>query len=287
MSAAFEARKNQQAALITAGVAILLVLAMFLLKWAIPVIVEKVTPQEMLIELDLPPDPPPTRSAQGGGGGGNEVKAPGNPGIAEPSPPNPGTPEDSRDVDEIPEQKHTAPVLKPDAPKPDAKKVGENKAPVVPPKPDPKPPAPPRPRNVMTAGQTNRGNADGGNNATTYERPGGSTGGGTGVGNGSGSGGNTGGGSGGGRGSGIGVTSGDRSIVGSYSFSDNLDRATIYVEVKVSASGVGQFVQFARGSSSTNSTYREAVIRYLRQIKFNKSDHESTVTVRFNFNVSG
>lgn len=290
MSAAFEARKNQQAAIITAAVAALIVLAMFLLKWAIPTFVQEVNKQEMLIELNLPeepPPPPPVRAAEGGGGGGNEVQAPDKPGIAEPSPPDPGTTEESREVNDLPEEKHSTPILKPDVPKPDAKKVGENKAPVVPPKPEPKPPAPPRPRHVMTAGQTTRGTSTGGNEATTYERAGGQRGGGSGVGNGPGSGGNTGGGSGGGRGGGIGVTSGDRSIIGSYSFTDDLDKATIYVEVKVSTAGVGQFVQFARGSSSTNSTYREAIIRYLRQIKFNKSDHESTVTVRFNFNVSG
>jgi outer membrane biosynthesis protein TonB len=289
MSASFEARKNQQATAITAAVAALIVLMMIFLKWAIPTFVQETPRQEMYIDLNLPeePPPPPARVAQGGGGGGNEVHAPGKAGIAEPSPPNPGTTEDSRDVDDLPADKTSVPVLKPDVPKPDAKKVGENKAPVVPPKPDPKPPAPPRPRHVMTSGQTTNGTSTGGNEATTYERSGGTRGGGNGVGNGPGSGGNTGGGTGGGRGSGVGVTSGDRSVLGSYSFTDDLDKATIYVEVRVSPAGTGQFVQFARGSSSTNSSYREAIIRYLRQIKFNKSDHESTVTVRFNFNVSG
>lgn len=289
MSASFEARKNQQAAAITAAVAGLLVLMMIFLKWAIPTFIQETPRQEMYIDLNLPPEPPPppARSAEGGGGGGNAVEAPGKPGVAEPSPPNPGTIDDSRDVDDLPADKASTPVLKPDVPKPDAKKVGENKAPVVPPKTDPKPPAPPRPRHVMTSGQTNRGTSTGGNEATTYQRSGGSQGGGSGVGNGPGSGGNRGGGTGGGVGGGVGVTRGDRSIIGTYNFQGDLGRATIYADVKVSPNGVGQFIQFARGSTYMTAPYRDAVIRYLRQIKFNKSDKESTVTVRFEFEVSG
>jgi hypothetical protein len=83
------------------------------------------------------------------------------------------------------------------------------------------------------------------------------------------------------------VTKGDRKIVASYSFQGDLDKATIYAEVKVSPDGIGTFENFARGSSSTSSSYKTAIIQYLRNIKFNKSDHESSVTVQFNFRVNG
>lgn len=286
MSASFEARKNQQATMITIGFAGLLILMMFLLRWTIPVFEEQDVPQEMLVELNLPDEPPPPlKAAEGGGGGGNEVKAPEKAGTAPYSPPDPGTKDDAADIKDVPTDKQSPPVLKPDVPKPEAKKISENKAPVVPPKTDPKPPAPRAPRHVYQ-GSTTSGTNTGGNEANTYERAGG-RGNGNGVGTGPGSGGNTGGGTGGGRGSGVGVTKGDRSIVGSYSFDGDLEKATIYVEVKVSPDGIGQFVQFARGSTTSNSTYRAAIVRYLQRIKFNRSDHESVVTVRFNFEVNG
>ena len=186
-----------------------------------------------------------------------------------------------------PTEKESPPILKPDVPKPKATTINENKSPVkTPPKIDPPPPAPPKPKAVL--GKTTTGTGAGGGVATNYEKSGGN-GTGNGVGNGSGSGGGSGTGSGGGRGSGIGpqVTRGDRSIVGSYAFEGDLDKATIFADIKVSADGVGQFVQFARGSSSQSSSYRAAIVEYLRRMRFNKSDHESTVTVKFNFRVNG
>jgi hypothetical protein len=190
-------------------------------------------------------------------------------------------------VAEDPTEKESPPILKPDVPKPKATTINENKSPVkTPPKEDPLPPAPPKPKAVL--GKTTTGSGAGGGVATVYDRPGGS-GTGSGVGTGSGSGGGSGTGSGGGRGGGTGpqVTRGDRSIVGGYSFEGDLDKATIYADIKVSPDGIGQFLQFARGSSSQNSSYRTAIIQYLRKMRFNKSNHESTVTVRFNFRVNG
>jgi hypothetical protein len=285
MSASFEARKNSQAFMITAGFTALLLLLMFLWSWTIPAILPPEPDQGIFVELNLPEEPPVV--TRGGGGGGNPVEASGKAGIAPYSPPAPGTKDDAKDIADDPTEKESPPILKPDAPKPDAKTINENKAPVkLPPKVDPTPPAPPKPRAVL--GRTTTGSGQGGGVATTYDKAGG-TGTGNGVGNGSGSGGGSGTGSGGGRGGGVGpeVTKGDRSIVGSYSFEGDLDKATIYVDIKVSADGTGQFMQFARGSSSQNSSYRTAIIQYLRKMRFNKSDHESTVTVRFNFRVNG
>lgn len=287
MSASFEARKNSQATLITVVFATLMALLMFLWSWKIAEIIPDPPDEGILVELNIPDEPPPPVRNVGGGGGGNDVEAPEKAGTAKPSPPDPGTEKDAKDVAEDPTEKESPPILKPDKPKPNAPTINENKAPVkTPPKVDPLPPAPPRPK--ATLGRTTTGSGQGGGVATTYDKSGGA-GTGYGVGKGPGTGGGQGNGTGGGRGNGVGpqVMSGGRSIVGSYSFEGELDKATIYVEIKVSPDGIGQFLNFARGSSSTNSSYRTAIVSYLRRMKFNRTDHESTVVVRFNFRVNG
>jgi hypothetical protein len=288
MSASFEARKNSQATMITAGFAGALLLLMFLWSWTIPIDIPSPPDPGILVELNIPEEPPPPVRSSGGGGGGNIVEASGPAGVAPYSPPLPGTEQDAKDVAEDPTEKESPPILKPDVPKPKATTINENKSPVkTPPKAEPLPPAPPKPKAVL--GKTTTGTGTGGGVATTYEKSGGSGPTGNGVGNGPGSGGRSGTGAGGGRGNGIGpqVTNGDRSIVGSYTFEGDLDKATIYADIKVSPDGIGQFLQFARGSSSQNSSYRTAIVEYLRKMRFNRSDHESTVTVRFNFRVNG
>jgi len=291
MSASFEARKNTQATMITAGFAGLLLLLMFFWTWTLPAIILPPVDQGIMVELNLPEEPPiQIKQAGGGGGGGNPVQAIEEKGTAS-APPQPGTEDDAKDIEEDVNEKVSPPILKPDNPKPTATKINENKSVVkTEPKPNPLPPAPPRPKAVL--GKTTDGSGKGGGAAEDYDRAGGS-GTGNGVGNGSGSGGGRGTGAGGGTGSGTGtgvgprVTSGDRRIVSSYSFQGDLDKATIYASIKVSPDGIGVFESFARGSSSTSSAYRTAIIQYLRNIKFNKSDHESTVTVQFNFRVNG
>ena len=78
---------------------------------------------------------------------------------------------------------------------------------------------------------------------------------------------------------------GDRHIVRYYSFTGDLEKATIYAIVKVSPEGIGSFAGFGRNSSTTARSYSNAIVDYLRNVKFDKSDHESTVTVQFNFNI--
>lgn len=287
MSASFEARKNSQAAMITAAFAGVLLLLMFLWSWTVTVSIPPPPADEMLVELNIEE---PLIPQKGGGGGGNPVLASGPAGAAPYSPPDPGTQEEAKDVDDAPAET-SPPILKPDKPKPAATKINENKAPAnTPPKPIASVPAPPKPKAV--AGKTLTGTGQGGGAATTYDRSGGS-GTGYGIGQGSGTGGGSGTGAGGGNGPGIGsgngpsVIKGDRRIMSSYAFEGNLDKATIYADIKVSPDGTGQFVQFARGSSAPNSTYRTAIVQYLRMIKFNASDHESVVTVQFNFRVNG
>lgn len=291
MSAAFESRKNTQASMITAGFAAFMLLLMFLLKWSIPVIAHPPAEQGILVDLNLPDEElvPPARES--GGGGGNPVQAAGPAGAAPYSPPNPGTDDDSRDVEDTKDEADP-PVIKPDNPKPTATKINENKSVVkTEPKPNPQPPAPQQPKHVLQ-GRTLTGSGNGGGAAQDYDRSGG-TGTGSGIGRGSGTGGGSGTGEGGGNGSGSGlgngprVTKGDRRIVSSYTFEGDLDKATIYAEIKVSQDGVGTLLGFAKGSTATSSSYRSAIVQYLRNIRFNKSDHESTVTVQFNFRVNG
>ncbi len=81
------------------------------------------------------------------------------------------------------------------------------------------------------------------------------------------------------------VSKGDRTIVNNYIFMGELPRATINAVIKVSASGRGTFVTFDKGSTSVDAKYAVAIRGYLPNIEFNKSDHESIVTVPFNFRV--
>ena len=86
-------------------------------------------------------------------------------------------------------------------------------------------------------------------------------------------------------GSGLRVSKGDRTIVNNYIFSGELPKATINALVRVSPEGKGTFVGFDKGSTSSDSRYATAIRGYLPNIKFSTADHESTVTVPFNFRV--
>jgi hypothetical protein len=87
-------------------------------------------------------------------------------------------------------------------------------------------------------------------------------------------------------GGGVTITKGNRKIVKSYSFTDELDRATVYAIVKVSPEGRGTLVSLDKRSSSFNASYKNAIINHLSKIVFDKADRESMVTIRFNFNVN-
>jgi len=86
-------------------------------------------------------------------------------------------------------------------------------------------------------------------------------------------------------GGGLKVSKGDRQIVNNYIFMGDLPQATIHAVIKVSPSGRGTFVGFDKGSTSADARYANAIRGYLPNIEFNKSDHESIVTVPFNFRV--
>lgn len=281
-----EKKYKNEAVLITAGFAAFMIALMFLLRWKLPVFEKPAPIASIEVELNLPEEPEVV--ARGGGGGGNPVQAAGPAGISPVVPPAPGEKEDSKNIEDN-NDKESTPVTKPTVTKPTATKITNTSVAKVTPKPVVEaPPAPPRPKAVL--GKTTTGTGKGGGAADDYDRSGGK-GTGYGVGNGSGTGGGSGTGNGGGNGSGNGggngpkVMGGDRKIVRAYSFQGDLDKATIYANVSVSPDGMGKFVSIAKGSSSTGSAYKDAIIQYLQNIRFDKSDHESMVTVRFNFEV--
>jgi hypothetical protein len=78
---------------------------------------------------------------------------------------------------------------------------------------------------------------------------------------------------------------GNRKIIKYYSFTGDMDKATVYATVKVSPSGTGTFIGFGKNSTTRAQSYANAIIQYLKNVQFDKSNNESIVTVQFNFNV--
>ena len=230
----------------------------------------------------------PQTLANGGGGGGNPVQAAGAPGIAHYTPPAPGTKEPSKDIEENNDKESPA-ISKPVIAKPKATTITNTSVVKAEPKPVIETPAPRVPKAVL--GKTTTGIGKGGGAVDDYEKSGGK-GNGNGVGNGNGTGGGTGNGNGGGNGTGGGsgngpkITRGDRKIIRYYSFEGDLDKAVIYANVNVSPEGIGKFISIAKGSSNSSNAYKEAIIQYLQNIKFDKADHESMLTVQFNFRIN-
>ena len=292
MSASFEARKNSQATMITAGFAGLMILLMFLLKWSLPVIEAPIADAGIEINLNIE-DEVPAKVLGGGGGGGNPVEAPAKAGIADPTPPQPGVKEESKDIETDDNDKTNPEVVRPTNPKP-VPKVIENTSSVV--KPTPKAvietPAP-RVAKTLYHGSTTTGTSTGGNEAAIYTRKGGS-GNGTGVGDGNGNDGGRGNGDGGGNGPGSGTGNGPRKVSGNRVVINpkNMDagenlKGKVFAEIKVSPDGIGTFVRAARGSRWTSGEAIDIVREWLRRNHFNKSNEESVVVYEFNFIMGG
>ncbi len=82
------------------------------------------------------------------------------------------------------------------------------------------------------------------------------------------------------------VISGSRKLIyRSYNFTGDLEKATINAVVKVSPAGIGTFVRFAAGSTTTEARYANAIRGYLTSMPFDKQDEDGVVTVQFNFNI--
>jgi hypothetical protein len=187
-----------------------------------------------------------------------------------------------------------APVVNKPEKKTTPSKIVTNTPPVAKTKPATQPvvnptPAPPKPKATMSAPG---GTGPGGNNSDTYNNSknqgiaGGKGDQGKPNGNPNSDNYNGNGGTGSGTKSGPRITRGDRKIVKYYSFTADLERATIFALVKVSPDGRGTFAGFGPGSTTQGSAYRNKIVEALRNIEFDKSDHESTVTVEFKFTVN-
>ena len=83
------------------------------------------------------------------------------------------------------------------------------------------------------------------------------------------------------------VTKGNRKIISvrPYKFPGDLERATIFADIRVSPAGVGTFIRISQGSTSTSSAYATAIRGYLQNIKFDAADDDGVITVQFNFKV--
>ena len=276
---------RSRALLYTGAAALVLTLLILFLKWRVEIPVKPEERTEIEVELNLPPDPP-VDEEDGGGGGGNIAQAVGATGAAPEAslPVGETTPAKELEADEEKE----AVIAKPIVTKKEATRIVKSSPTKTPPKKE-ETPAPPQPKMVM--GKKIKGAGPGADSPDDFNKTG-NQGTGWGTGKGPGAGGGSGTGAGGGNGSGMGsgngprVTQGNRKIVKAYAFDGEMERATIFAQIRVSPDGKGTFVDFAKGSTHRTSTYKQAIVQYLNRIQFDKSDEEDLVVVQFNFLVN-
>jgi hypothetical protein len=288
MSATFESEKNRKAFIYTAVIVGTMLLIAFLWSWTIPLPPTPVA--QDLIEINL------GNFDEGFGTVQPLVKgekSPGNEPAEQPTKQQPAAPVNDAPAKDLQADdkadEDAAPAPKVEKPEPKAVIIPRqpNTAPVKNPNPTPvaEPPAP-KPQKPKIAGyggpKGGTGNGATEDNGYKYEgnKPGGKGDAGDPSGKPDSYGNNKGGKVGGPK-----VTSGDRKIIRYYSFTADLDKATIYAIIKVSPEGKGTFVNFGKNSTSTNRAYANEIAQRLPSIQFDKADHESTVTVQFNFTV--
>ena len=285
MAHTLEHQHRSRARLYTGVAALVLTLLILFVKWRVEMPVKPEERTEIEVELNLPPDPP-TEEDDGGGGGGNIAQAIGTSGAAPEASLPSGETQPSKEVEA--EEEKEAVIAKPIVTKKDAPKIVKSSPIKTTPKKE-ETPAPPQPKMVM--GKKVKGTGPGADSPDDFNKTG-NQGTGWGTGKGSGSGGGTGTGAGGGNGSGLGtgngprVTQGNRKIVKAYAFDGEMERATIFAQIRVSPDGKGSFVDFAKGSTHRTNTYKQAIVQYLNRIQFDKSDQEDLVVVQFNFLVN-
>lgn len=285
MSAAFETEKNKKAFLYTAAICAALLLLIFIITWPLPKVPEPIV--QDLIEINLGND------AEGFGEQQPLIKGEMSPtqeqpDAAEQNTSAPAKEEPAKAISDDNADEDAAPVTKPvkaepkavNVPKqPTTQPVAVNKpTPVVAPAPKPQKPkyAYNGPGNGNGNGATeDNGYRNQGNNPNGRGDAGSPTGKPDSYGN------NPGGRSGGGP-----KVIGNRKIIKYYSFTGDLEKATVYAIVKVSPAGTGTFMGFGKNSTTRAQAYANAIANYLRNVQFDKSAEESTVTVQFNFNIN-
>lgn len=285
MSASFEARKNAQATMITAGFAALMALLLFLVRWTLPTLPPPVADEG--IEVNI--------GTSDFGFGKDQPLSPGEPAPKQEtatSVPQQSKSDikDSKDFDESNDKNDVA-VLKPKVSKPDSKEINkETKQTVKTSKPQAVViPKPQRPKAVLN--RTMGSNGIGGNGADSYQK--GSN---EGVAGGKGDQGvlggtpgaptytgNPGNGNGGPR-----RVSGNRIVINPKSMDagENL-KGKVLAEINVSPDGIGTFVRATRGSTYTGGQAVDIIREWLRRNRFNKANESSTVVYEFNFLLGG
>lgn len=288
----FESQKNMKATVYTALVCGAIV-AIGLISWALPPLPQP--PMDEGIEVNL-----------GNSDMGSGTDQPFEPGPPAPTnqvayvPPAPVTAKDEAVKDiETDDKDEDAPVIKkPVVVKKEATKVPEKEVvktkPVSNPKPEAPPvPPPPKPKALMKGSS---GTGTGGNEADSYKK-----GGSEGIAGGQGDQGRPGGNpdsknyTGGGRGnSGVRIASGlsGRSIAKVFKYQDDFnENATIAVDVRIDKNGNVLSAAFQlRGSTSSESFFKEKALEIVRKSKFNavpNAPDEQTGTVLVNFKVRG
>lgn len=281
MTDAFNREKNTKASMITAGIAGLILLLAFLIKWPLPTVPPPVADEG--IEINL--------GSGDQGFGSDQPKLPGDPAPAQQvayTPPQ-ATPSHSEAVKDVEEDKTSdAPAItKPVNPKPNATKIDEQSKPVKA-TPTPQPvaatPAPPKPKAVL--GHTVGGTGNGGNGADDFKR-----GGNEGVAGGTGDQGRAGDDPNGRNYSGTPKNFGMKVLsIPSQSFEDDFNQnAKIAVEIQVDEVGrITSAVLTSKGSTGTATPQMKATaLRLARQLKLGASDGGQKGIVVFDFKVRG
>jgi outer membrane biosynthesis protein TonB len=281
---AFEAEKNRKAFTYTTAIVVVLLLILIFWKWPLPPKPQPIA--EEAIEINL------GNFDEGFGAVQPLIKGEKSPGEEQSEAPKQtiaaAKSEPAKDVetDDI-KNEEAAPVIRPekttpkavDIPKQPSAQPVKNTAPAV--------VAEPKPQKPKIAGYSGpKGTGNGADETNGYQYQGNKPGGKADAGDPNGkadSYGNTPGGKTGG--SGLRVSKGDRKILRTYIFESDLEKATINAIIKVSPDGKGTYVGRDKGSTTTDSRYINKIISYLPGIEFNKADHESIVTVPFNFTI--
>lgn len=268
--------------MITAGIAGVLLLLTFLVKWPIPTVPPPVVDEG--IEINL--------GSSDAGFGSDQPQLPGDPAPAQqvaytPPQATPSHTEAAKDV-ETDDKAADAPVItKPVNPKPDATKIDEQSKPVkAAPTQQPVAPTPTPPKPKAVLGHTVGGNGNGGNGADDYSR-----GGNQGVAGGTGDQGRPSGDPNGKAYTGTPKNFGMKVLsIPSQSFEDDFNQnAKIAVEIQVDEAGrITSAALTSKGSTGTATPeMRNTALRLARQLKFGASDGGQKGIVVFDFKVRG
>jgi hypothetical protein len=283
----FDSKKNTRATIYTVLVVGAILGICMMMSWSLPPLPEK--PLDEGIEVNL--------GSSDMGSGTDQPFEPGPPAPTTQPTYTPPAPVNTKDDDvkdiETDDKDEDAPVIKkPVEVKKDATKVPEKDIAKTKPtvKPQPAVPTPPVRKPKAVAPKNLGGTGTGGNDADQFKK-----GGSEGIAGGQGDQGRPGGDpdsknyTGGGKGSGgVSMISGDRKIVKwPSSFTGDFDRnATVNAEIRVSASGIGEFSRAVRGSTSTDEKYISEIRKKLKEMKFDAKGVESVVTLKFVFKVT-